>query len=516
MAIVVVQVGQCGNQLGDELWRQLSLATNNGAVPSPFFTQHPRKARCVLIDSEPKVVRDVYAHHSEIMRSENVISGQSGRGNHWALGYYGVDDPMSRRSAENAVVSQPFQVVKDQRRSDNCVLRNALRAIYAETRRTSDALEFEAIVVLHSLAGGTGSGMTTRLLEKIRYYFIEPLEEENNNNSGRRGGGGGGGVIDEMEEVEMMRRDGLDGMLMEKRRASYLITITVTPQSVGELSTQGLNAALTLHALQENADAVLLLRNDDVFNQYEESLLTGRSRHNGTVNSSLSSSSSAVSPLGLFIKPCLTFKEANEVFVTLLLPIFMYGRSANAIGELVMKCSPNHREMNNILTILPIPQRQYLRYKQSVVLSRFYRLQGSKQHMPGVCPNVPLELIHTAKSLRDPDLVYSEEDVQIPKMLLPTISTSSSSTSTSTTRTTSRKTAVGPSALLLQNMEGVLVMNEARELNARVLFPLLRSAALKVKAGAFMSTFLDIGFTAECIEAAIHEVAERLADAEDV
>ncbi|KAH9601108.1 Tubulin-like [Trypanosoma melophagium] len=514
MAIVVVQVGQCGNQLGDELWRQLAFTTNNGAVPSPFFTQQPRKARCLMIDSEPKVVRDVYNRHADIMRSDNVICGQSGRGNHWALGYYGVCDPLSRRCAENAVVSRPFQVVKDQRSSDSHLLRNALRAIYAETRRTSDAVEFEAIIVIHSLAGGTGSGMTTRLLEKIRYYFIEPMEGENTSMLVTTPA-----IGDEVAEAEMMRRDGLDGMLMEKRRASYLITITVTPQSVGELSTQGLNSTLTLHALQENVDAVLLLRNDDVFMSQETFTATGSSRQTGTgaTTTTISSSNSTTyssyigSPLGLFIKPCLTFQEANEVFVSLLLPIFMYGRSANAIGELVMRCSPNHREMNNILTLLPIPQRQYSRYKQSVVLSRFYRLQGSKQHMPGVCPNVPVEFLHTAKSLRDPDLVSSEEDVEIPKSLLSGII----STASTTTTTTSRKGAGSPAAVLLRKMEGVLVMNEARELNANVLFPLLRSAALKVKAGAFMATFLDMGLTTECIEAAIHEVAERLAAAEE-
>ncbi|KEG12248.1 putative zeta tubulin [Trypanosoma grayi] len=479
MAAIVVQVGQCGNQLGEELWRQLTLATDGGATPSPFFAED-RKARCVLVDSEPKVVRGVCERHADLFRAENVVYGQSGRGNHWALGYYGVSDPMSQRHAENAAVARPFQVAKDQRRHDSHVVRDALRALHAETRRTNHAVEFEAIIVLHSLVGGTGSGMASRLLEKIRYYFVEPLEGE--------------AAVDECAEAAMMRRDGLDGMLMEKRRASYLVSITVAPQSTGELSTQSLNAALTLHALQENADAVVLLRNDDCFCASTQAPLSGRSRARAVADPLLSTLS--------LIKPCATFKEANEVFVTLLMPILLYGRSANAVGDLVLKCSPSHRKLNNILTIVPTPQRHYLRFKGSVTLSRFYILRGAKQHMPGVYPSVPIEQLHSVQSLQAPDLVSSSEEVQVPKALLQSFAESAAS----------RRSV---SATLLQQMEGVLVMNEARELNASVLFLMLRSAAVKVKAGAFMSTFEDMGMTAECIQAAIHEVAARLAAAEE-
>ncbi|RNF23177.1 putative zeta tubulin [Trypanosoma conorhini] len=474
MAVVVVQVGQCGNQLGEELWRQLKLTTSSGAVPSPFFTRD-RKARCVLVDSEPKVVAAVHTRHKEIFRAENVVYGESGRGNHWALGYYGVNDLLGHRAAEKA---RPFQVEKDQRRRDGCVVRDALRAIYAETRRTADAMEFEAILVLHSLVGGTGSGMATRLLEKIRYYFIEPLDSAQ--------------AVDECEEAAMMRRDGLDGMMMDKRRASYLVSVTVAPQAIGELSTQGLNAALTLHALQENADAVLLLCNDDCLRVEAVSSAGVRPRSRASCAASVS-----------LIKACATFTEINEVFVTMLLPILLYGRSANAVGDLVLKCSPNHRELNNILTILPTPQRQYLRFKGSVTLSRFYILSGSKQHMPGVYPSAPIELLHTARSMRNPDLVTSSEEVRVPREIVKSF----------TETAASRRSAA---AALLQQMEGVLVLNEARELNAAVLFPLLRSAAVKVKAGAFLSTFEEMGMAAECIRAAIQEVAARLSAAEDV
>lgn len=54
MAVVVVQVGQCGNQLGDELFSQLAIITNTSdhapRMASPFFTKDG-KARCVLIDT---------------------------------------------------------------------------------------------------------------------------------------------------------------------------------------------------------------------------------------------------------------------------------------------------------------------------------------------------------------------------------------------------------------------------------------------------------------------------------
>lgn len=52
---------------------------------------------------------------------------------------------------------------KDQRIMDSSVLQRALRAIHLETRRTDDAPWFEAIVLIHSLAGGTGSGLASHL-----------------------------------------------------------------------------------------------------------------------------------------------------------------------------------------------------------------------------------------------------------------------------------------------------------------------------------------------------------------
>lgn len=52
--------------------------------------------------------------------------------------------------------------------------------------------------------------------------------------------------------------------MVEKRRARYLISIAVAPQTSGEVATQGFNVALTLNVLMRTVDAVLLLRNDDV------------------------------------------------------------------------------------------------------------------------------------------------------------------------------------------------------------------------------------------------------------
>nr|CCC89303.1 unnamed protein product [Trypanosoma congolense IL3000] len=482
MAIVVVQIGQCGNQLGEELWRQLSIATNKGSVHSPFFTTD-RKARCVLVDSEPKVVQGVYDRHADIIRPENVVCGHSGRGNHWALGYYGLNNPKSRRSADKAAAARPFQFTKDQRLKDQCVVRDALRALHAETRRTNDTEEFEAILVLHSLAGGTGSGMTSLLMEKIRYYFIEPTDGEDV-------------VIDEREEADKMWQDGIDGMLMEKRRALFLVSIAVAPQSVGEISTQSLNVALTLHSLR-NADAVLLLRNDDCLGAVEGHRGGSRftNREIGCGNGD------AFAPLSL-LKPCSTFTEVNEVFVTLLMPILLYGGDGCAIYNLVLRCSPNRRNVNNFLTVVPTPQRHYLRFKGTALLSRFYSVGGAKTHLPSVRPSVPVEVLHTAKSLRSSGDVHSVENVQMPKALFQSF-----------TQPGSGKRS--PAAALVSEMEGVLVMNETRELNALLLFPLLRTAAVKVKAGAFMSSFEDCGVSAEQIQLAIRELAGRLVAAED-
>eukprot|EP00756_Hemistasia_phaeocysticola_P012099 Hpha_TRINITY_DN15173_c2_g13::TRINITY_DN15173_c2_g13_i1::g.129177::m.129177 len=140
MATVVVMVGQCGCQLGARLFEMLAREHTGQRSSCLFHTDG--FARCVGVDTEPKVVSSVLARDKErqgVLRAANFVYEQSGRGNNWAHGYCGgggVD-----------VGVKAVRVLDDE------VLRSG----------TVDTLLF-----IHSLAGGTGSGLGSRLVELAR------------------------------------------------------------------------------------------------------------------------------------------------------------------------------------------------------------------------------------------------------------------------------------------------------------------------------------------------------------
>lgn len=99
MSSVLIPVGQCGNQIGYEL---MTLIDN-------YTTRHPLghrdgKVRCVCVDSEPKVIGHVSRSdkkHGQLFRDENMIVGQTGRGNNFAMGYHGHGDISQETSLLN-------------------------------------------------------------------------------------------------------------------------------------------------------------------------------------------------------------------------------------------------------------------------------------------------------------------------------------------------------------------------------------------------------------------------------
>ncbi len=169
--IITLQVGQCGNQIGGEFWKQLCL--EHGIEPTGqllkapvnpssgttsaiddrkdvFFYQSDDEhyiPRSLLIDLEPRVVNKLkYGKYKDLFNPENFFVAQEGggAGNNWASGY---------RQGE-----QHHEQVLDMidREADN-----------------SDSLE--GFVLCHSIAGGTGSGMGSYLLEALNDYFPKKL-----------------------------------------------------------------------------------------------------------------------------------------------------------------------------------------------------------------------------------------------------------------------------------------------------------------------------------------------------
>lgn len=174
--IITLQVGQCGNQIGGEFWKQLCLehgidptgqlkedptigasASVNPHKPTKiddrkdvFFYQSDDEhyiPRALLIDLEPRIVnRLTSGTYSQLFNPENCFIAQDGggAGNNWASGF---------RQGE-----QHHEQVLDMidREADN-----------------SDSLE--GFVLCHSIAGGTGSGMGSYLLEALNDYFPKKL-----------------------------------------------------------------------------------------------------------------------------------------------------------------------------------------------------------------------------------------------------------------------------------------------------------------------------------------------------
>jgi len=161
--IITLQVGQCGNQIGMEFWKQLCKehGINNEGILEEYATQGDDRKdvffyqaddehyipRALLIDLEPRVINSIQnSAFSSLYNPENVFISKDGggAGNNWASGY-----------TQGEKVQEEIMEMID-READG-----------------SDSLE--GFVLIHSIAGGTGSGMGSYLLEKLNDRFPKKL-----------------------------------------------------------------------------------------------------------------------------------------------------------------------------------------------------------------------------------------------------------------------------------------------------------------------------------------------------
>lgn len=106
MSSIILPVGQCGNQISHELMTLI----DNHSVSHPL-SHRDGKLRCVCVDSEPKVIGNNLRSdkkHGNLFREENMIVGQSGRGNNFALGYYGLEG----ETEETSLLHRTMDVVR--------------------------------------------------------------------------------------------------------------------------------------------------------------------------------------------------------------------------------------------------------------------------------------------------------------------------------------------------------------------------------------------------------------------
>jgi len=163
--IITLQIGQCGNQIGSEFWKQLCAEHGinaNGVLEDyaqggddrkdVFFYQADDERyvpRALLMDLEPRVINTIKSSaYSNLFNPENIFCSTEGggAGNNWAVGY----------SAAERVQEEIFEMID--READG-----------------SDSLE--GFVMIHSIAGGTGSGMGSYLLEHISDRYPKKLTQ---------------------------------------------------------------------------------------------------------------------------------------------------------------------------------------------------------------------------------------------------------------------------------------------------------------------------------------------------
>uniref|UniRef100_A0AAQ4NME9 Tubulin epsilon 1 n=1 Tax=Gasterosteus aculeatus aculeatus TaxID=481459 RepID=A0AAQ4NME9_GASAC len=165
---VVVQVGQCGNQVGCRFWdlalREHAHVNKKGmydeALRSFFRNVDSResdggacavggriqhlKARAVLVDMEEGVVNEILQGPlREMFDSTQLLTDVSGSGNNWAVGH------MTYGSAYREQI-----VDKLRKAAEHC-----------------DCLQ--CFFIIHSMGGGTGSGLGTKVLSLLEEEFPE-------------------------------------------------------------------------------------------------------------------------------------------------------------------------------------------------------------------------------------------------------------------------------------------------------------------------------------------------------
>lgn len=214
-SIVSLQAGQCGNQVGSKFWECIS--TEHGINAEGEYAGDNRNQqlerisvyynessngryvpRVALVDLEPGVIDVIKASkRGKLFNPESFVYGQSGAGNNWAKGHYTegaelveLSLDVIRREAETCDVLQGFQVT-------------------------------------HSLGGGTGSGMGTLLVSKIREEYPDRM----------------------------------------------MCTYSVLPSpKVSDTVVEPYNCTLSIHQLVENADAVFAIDNEALYNICTRSL----------------------------------------------------------------------------------------------------------------------------------------------------------------------------------------------------------------------------------------------------
>eukprot|EP01060_Flectonema_neradi_P011443 TRINITY_DN18511_c0_g1_i1.p1 TRINITY_DN18511_c0_g1~~TRINITY_DN18511_c0_g1_i1.p1 ORF type:complete len:422 (+),score=71.42 TRINITY_DN18511_c0_g1_i1:48-1268(+) len=205
MSILTVLVGQCGIQVGNEIWKRIQ--KNERTYSRDGY------ARCVGVDTEPKVVEKVLSNNA-IYRKSNFVSDEEGRGNNWAFGYLGKPPQREQQQQQQ----RPAFSTK-WRPTKSLIYQRTLEVIEEEIKRSNGFIE--SVIFINSLAGGTGSGLGSRLLEECKSAFSESV--------------------------------------------MYFINIVIGPNNFGDTAVSCLNSLLTMSTLIKYSNLIIFISNQQIF-----------------------------------------------------------------------------------------------------------------------------------------------------------------------------------------------------------------------------------------------------------
>jgi len=206
--ILHIQVGQCGNQIGNRFWQTIiaehnldgagKYAGESAATDLDKVSVYMRAAgeryvpRACLVDLEPGTVDVIKASPvGTLFKPDNFVFGASGAGNNWAKGHY-------TEGAE--LIEEALDVIRKEVENCDCP---------------------QGFQICHSLGGGTGSGMGTLVLLKLRDAYPDRV----------------------------------------------LCTFSVYPSpKVSDTVVEPYNAVLSTHQLLENADETFIIDNEALYN----------------------------------------------------------------------------------------------------------------------------------------------------------------------------------------------------------------------------------------------------------
>ncbi|KAF8644140.1 hypothetical protein AX16_008667 [Volvariella volvacea WC 439] len=163
--IVTIQIGQCGNQMGSVYWQRLCAehgiskegileewATEGGDRKDVFFYQADDEhyiPRAILVDLEPRVINAILTSpYANLYNPENIFVSKDGggAGNNWAYGY----------ASGERIYEEIIEMID---------------------REAEGSDSLEGFMLMHSIAGGTGSGLGSYVLERLNERYPKKLTQ---------------------------------------------------------------------------------------------------------------------------------------------------------------------------------------------------------------------------------------------------------------------------------------------------------------------------------------------------